>query len=587
MTVCSEHRAELWPSHSQFMAKPKILILDGRSPAATECVLALATSCEAHLAAPGGRCGYSDRNVERLLSQPEPPDQLRDWLQDLFRSERYQLVIPSTEISLQALKSGNLPPALRASMAIPEEESIDIALNKLRTAEAAARLGIAVPKGSLLTSIADLAPEPRYPVVIKPLLSKLWVKGEMWSFSAHICPNRESVLTACDALLPHTPAIEQEYFRGRGIGIEVLFERGELRWWFAHERIHALPVTGGASTYRRSIEPPEALLRATDTLLSHLRWHGVAMVEFKVAPDGDFRLMEINPRLWGSLPLAVAAGVDFPSGLLRLAQGEAPGPQPHYRRGLYMRHLARDLVWYGQSWKQRRNPLRIKPLQAADCWGFLRILIGTERWDFFRWRNPRVWWACTRSSFASFYRNQRSAVVRKATTENWSKLQPQWREGKIRRVLVLCYGNVCRSPVAERLLSTARLEVKSAGFLPAAGRRSPEDWVQVVSRTLAIDLSEHRPSTVTSDLVEWADLILLMDAANWHALAKAFPDAAGKAVLLGVAARGDGSQTPEVRDPYQLEDRVMQTIASTLESCVRALLDQRTAHADVPLPELD
>src|SRR6185312_9651469 len=75
-----------------------------------------------------------------------------------------------------------------------------------------------------------------------------------------------------------------------------------------HERIHALPVTGGASTYRRSIEPPEALLRATDTLLSHLRWHGVAMVEFKVAPDGDFRLMEINPRLWGSLPLAVAAG---------------------------------------------------------------------------------------------------------------------------------------------------------------------------------------------------------------------------------------------------------------------------------------
>src|SRR6185312_16067486 len=188
-----------------------------------------------------------------------------------------------------------------------------------------------------------LAPEPRYPVVIKPLLSKLWVKGEMWSFSAHICPNRESVLTACDALLPHTPAIEQEYFRGRGIGIEVLFERGELRWWFAHERIHALPVTGGASTYRRSIEPPEALLRATDTLLSHLRWHGVAMVEFKVAPDGDFRLMEINPRLWGSLPLAVAAGVDFPSGLLRLAQGEAPGPQPHYRRGLYMRHLARDL----------------------------------------------------------------------------------------------------------------------------------------------------------------------------------------------------------------------------------------------------
>ncbi|HEY3521250.1 MAG TPA: ATP-grasp domain-containing protein [Rhodanobacteraceae bacterium] len=559
--------------------------MDGQSPAATECVLALARSCEIHLAAPGDRRGFSDRNVTRVLSQPERPDALRNWVQDLFRREGYQLVIPSTEISLHAMKSEDLPPALRASMAIPEEESIDIALNKLRTAEVAARLGIPVPAGSLVTSLEDLAREPKYPVVIKPLHSKLSVRGEMWSFNAHICPDRGSTLAACAALLPHTPAIEQEYFRGRGIGIEVLFERGQLRWWFAHERIHVLPVTGGASTYRRSIEPPEALLRAAETLLSQLRWHGVAMVEFKVAPDGDFRLLEINPRLWGSLPLAVAAGVDFPSGLLRLARGRPLGKQPRYRRGLYMRHLARDLVWYAQSWKERRNPLRIRSLQAADWCGFLRILIGSERWDFFRWRNPRVWWACMRSSLASFYRSQRSTAVRKATNENWAKLQPEWREGKIRRVLVLCYGNVCRSPVAARLLSAAGLEVKSAGFLPAGGRAPPEDWVQVVSRTLAIDLHEHRPSVVDRELIEWADLILLMDAANWHALAKAFPAAVNKAVLLG-AAGCNGTNTPEIRDPYRLEDHTMQTIASTLESCVKALLDQRKARAEAPVPEL-
>ncbi|MGH8213158.1 MAG: ATP-grasp domain-containing protein [Rhodanobacteraceae bacterium] len=568
------------------MAKPKILILDGRSPAATECVLALAKSCEVHLAVPGGRC-FSDRNVTRILSQPDTPDALREWAQDLFDRERYRLVVPSTEISLHAMKSGKLSPALRASMAIPEEESIDVALNKLRTVAVAAQLGIPVPAGSLVTSLEDLAPEPQYPVVIKPLHSKLWVRGEMWSFSAHICPDRESVLAACAALFPHTPAIEQEYFHGRGIGVEVLFERGELRWWFAHERIHVLPVTGGASTYRRSIEPPEALLKATEALLSHLRWHGVAMVEFKVAPDGDFRLMEINPRLWGSLPLAVAAGVDFPSGLLRLACNQALGAQPRYRRGLYMRHLARDLVWYAQSWKERGNPLLIKPLRAADWWGFLRVPIGSERWDFFRWRNPRVWWACMRCSLASFYRSQRSTAVRNATNGNWSKLQPEWREGRIRRVLVLCYGNVCRSPVAARLLSTPGLEVKSAGFLPAAGRRPPEDWIQVVSRTLAIDLHDHRPSTVDGEVIEWADLILLMDAANWHALTKAFPDAVDKAVLLGAAASGNGSHTLEVRDPYRLEDRAMQTIASTLESCVKALLDQRTSRAEVPVAEFN
>ncbi|HJU07859.1 MAG TPA: ATP-grasp domain-containing protein [Rhodanobacteraceae bacterium] len=559
------------------MAKPKVLILDGQSAAATECLLALTPGCEIHLSTPGGRCGFSLQGLTRVLTQPEPPAALRTWTEDLFRREDYQLVIPTTEVSLHALKARDLSPELRVRMAIPEEDAIDLALNKLRTLELAAELGIPIPASSLMTSLNDLPQSIRYPVVIKPLYSKLPVQGRMRSFGAHICADRRSALDACAKMLPHAPVIRQEYFRGRGAGVEVLFEHGKLRWWFAHERVHALPVTGGASTYRRSIEAPEPLLRAANALLSRLRWHGVAMVEFKVSPEGEYRLMEINPRLWGSLPLAVAAGVDFPAGLLRLARGEPPGEQPRYRRGLYMRHLALDLVWYAQSWKERDNPLRIKPLQAADWWGLLRIFIGSERWDFFRWRAPGVWWTCMRSSLGSLYRDQRSGTVRKATDENWSKLQEGWRADRIRRVLVLCYGNVCRSPVAARLLSDAGLEVKSAGFLPSAERVPPEDWVRVVENTLALDLRDHRPSTVTKDMIQWADMILLMDTANWQALSRTFPAAMNKAVLLGATTRGAAVDTPEIRDPYQLEDHLMQAIALTIKCHVQELLDQRGA----------
>src|SRR5262249_3738164 len=136
---------------------------------------------------------------------------------------------------------------------------------------------------------------------------------------------------ALAALLAHGPVQQQRHVGGRGVGVEMLFDRGREVWHFAHERIHEKPLTGGGSTDRRSVPPPPDLLAAARALLHALDWHGVAMVEFKVAPDGAFHLMEVNPRLWGSLALAIDCGVNFPLGLWRIAAGASQVPQPAYR----------------------------------------------------------------------------------------------------------------------------------------------------------------------------------------------------------------------------------------------------------------
>lgn len=553
----------------------KVLILDGESPAAIECVLTLAPRCRLHLATPTGRFSLFGRLVERNLLQPESPEALKKWIEELFRSENYQLIIPATEVSLLTLKRSDIDPALRSRVVIPDESSIDLALDKFRTVELARKLGVPAPRTVLVTSPDETTRRVRYPIVIKPLRSKQYVQGEMRSFAARICQDELSRASAYAELLPCTPAVEQEYFRGRGIGIEVMFECGRLRWWFAHERIHALPVTGGASTYRRSIAPPPAILHATEALLSSLRWHGVAMVEFNVSENGDFRLLEINPRLWGSLPLAVAAGVDFPSGLLRLARGEPLGEQPLYRHDLYMRHFANDMVWFAKSWRERRNPLRVKALDWSDWLALLRPLNGSEHWDFFRWRFPSIWWKCTRSSLGGFRRNKRRRKAVEATSTNWMKLQPTWQTSEIQRVLVLCHGNICRSPVVERLLAGPQRQVRSAGFLHA-GRRPPEDWTRVVQNALGLDLREHRSNRVDAVQIRWADLILLMDAANWQMLWKAFPDAMGKAVLLGYASHDATADEVEIRDPYELPELAMHSVALKLKVCADRLLQQQT-----------
>jgi predicted ATP-grasp superfamily ATP-dependent carboligase len=75
-------------------------------------------------------------------------------------------------------------------------------------------------------------------------------------------------------------------------------------------------------------------------LLRALQWYGVAMVEFKVDPrDNQPKLMELNPRFWGSLALAIHAGVDFPYLLYKMAMGEEFDPALDYKEGVRCRWL--------------------------------------------------------------------------------------------------------------------------------------------------------------------------------------------------------------------------------------------------------
>jgi hypothetical protein len=89
------------------------------------------------------------------------------------------------------------------------------------------------------------------------------------------------------------------------------------------------------SVLRESIAPPEKALDAGRRLLEALEWSGVAMVEFKLDKhDKRPKLMKINARFWGSLQLAIFAGMDFPYLLFALAKGERISPSNSCRVGV-------------------------------------------------------------------------------------------------------------------------------------------------------------------------------------------------------------------------------------------------------------
>ena len=107
------------------------------------------------------------------------------------------------------------------------------------------------------------------------------------------------------------PQIE-EYVEGEGYGCSVLYSGGEFITHFTHRRLRDKIESGGTSTFREAAVH-EGIEAATKKIFDSLGWNGLAMCEFKVCPKtGRFWFIEVNPRMWGSISLAIESGVQFP-----------------------------------------------------------------------------------------------------------------------------------------------------------------------------------------------------------------------------------------------------------------------------------
>jgi predicted ATP-grasp superfamily ATP-dependent carboligase len=109
------------------------------------------------------------------------------------------------------------------------------------------------------------------------------------------------------------PFMIQEFIPGHGAGLFCLFQHGKPVVFFAHKRLREKPPQGGVSVLSESVAPEPNLQASAERLLTGAEWHGVAMVEFRVGANGTAYLMEVNTRFWGSLQLAIDAGVNFPA----------------------------------------------------------------------------------------------------------------------------------------------------------------------------------------------------------------------------------------------------------------------------------
>lgn len=287
---------------------------------------------------------------------------------------------------------------------VPDADRLAQVLDKAACQRHAEAVGIRTPATVTPTSLAQAEQAGHglsYPVVLKwadPNAVARALKAA--GLTLHKIQYARSHAELCALLAPYDtvgrfPMI-QEYCPGHGIGHMFLARDGEVLIEFQHERVHEWPPEGGVSSLCRAVPLSEhaQARRRSRQLLRHLRWTGVAMVEYRVDPaSGDWAFMEINGRFWGSLPLAVAAGIPFAAGLVA-ATGQGR-PVPAHDRDYRPLNC---LFWIPETKRLARLLLRPgainDPFFKIDRWGevvaYLRYLLDpATRFYVFSWRDPR------------------------------------------------------------------------------------------------------------------------------------------------------------------------------------------------------
>lgn len=279
------------------------------------------------------------------------------------KHKEYEVLMPIYEETrviskyIDAIRSA----APHLKIPVHKYEYLEMASDKRRVAELARRIDVPIPQAFAPNSIEEvekIASEIQYPAVIKI------PSGDAGKGMTYVGSREETVSTYKDTVTKHSldymnlPII-QEYIPGTDYGVACLFNHGQLRAKIVFRSIRDLPPSGGLMVVRVSVLH-EQMAEYLVALAREMNWHGVIMADFRLDErDNTPKLLDINPRFWGSLYQAIAAGVEFPYLLYKMALDGDVGPVTDYQVGVKTRFFWGDLKALPANLRESDNKLRL------------------------------------------------------------------------------------------------------------------------------------------------------------------------------------------------------------------------------------
>ena len=327
--------------------------------------------------------GFFSRFPTARLLCPDPdtdPVRFTQWVEETVATGRHAVTLVCGEQATWLL--AKVADRLRAHTRIPlvSADRFLICRDKSQTMKAAERLGVPIPRSYYPEDVgieAVAGAIPAYPVVLKPCSSN-GARGISYPKDGP-----ELVAAYRETRARYGPCLVQEFIPHGGMQYkaEVLLDQQQrILAGGVYDKPRFYPPTGGSSTLNSTVDRPDILALAVK-LLQGIGWVGMGDCDFILDPrDNTVKLMEVNPRFTRSIKILVWAGLDFPYLLYQLALGKPIQPQFDYRKGLYLRYLFSDCIWF------LRSPQRFSA-KPSFFWFFGRNL----REEIFSWSDPGPW----------------------------------------------------------------------------------------------------------------------------------------------------------------------------------------------------
>ena len=348
-------------------------------------VLALGRTCQS--------LGRHSRYASSFAKFEQPLD---EWLPRFLTDHRLSAILGISEGDL--LQLARLKGRLGATKVMcPDPDKLAIVLDKRRTLEVAAQIGIKVPRSWLPRRGEDHAARAAqldYPVAVKwsdppSVVERLKLQG-LELEKVELAENPGELMAILDRYQPLGEwPLAQTWCPGYGLGQMLNMHGGRATLTFQHRRLREWPPSGGVSSLCEAVplKQHREQMALSERLLKEIGWEGPAMVEYRYDPSSDtYWLMEVNGRFWGSMPLAHYAGAHFAWEYYRCqTQPEAECIQPATRK-IRARYVAPDfkhlLAVLGDSSRSAWRRLRFAMRFFAD------FADPRVRYYVWSWRDP-------------------------------------------------------------------------------------------------------------------------------------------------------------------------------------------------------
>jgi D-aspartate ligase len=262
--------------------------------------------CDGYSKRPAAREKAGEPLVEALLALADEKG-LRGWV-----------LIPNDDETVEVLSKAKTRLAEVYRVPVPDWDSLSVFADKRQTQSFAESLGMAVPLTHYPENAGEVADlDLEYPVIVKPRAREPFYSAT--KLKAVRAGDRDELLQVWQwaaGVVPPTDLMVQELVPG---GTSVLYSLGACMFdgrlvghVVAHRRRQHPMDFGRATTLAETVDVPEVESLGT-ALLREAGYEGLAEVEFMRDPrSGVYKLLEVNPRVWGWHTLAKRAGVDLP-----------------------------------------------------------------------------------------------------------------------------------------------------------------------------------------------------------------------------------------------------------------------------------